>query len=441
MKLAFICGSGYGRSDSLIITRKLRLLADDNESEVFVFIRGSEGNDKYREIAKNGAHKVFVCDTGLNSFIEMCRLWIIRNDIHMMAFQDTEEGRKMASVLAMMLDGGLTADCINIEYDKKDGFQFFRAALSDSIVAKIKCINTDYQLCTIKQNSFQIKKELSYETGNIEYLKPEKEVKEALAQVISSKKIEKKSVSLVNAERLFCFGRGIGSKEESDKLRTLAKLCNAEISGTRAVVDPSWYFKGEITKNELDMARNSLNDHDGILSGIPINYQSSVICRSDFSEDEIKLIKNQLEKTLNKFYQVNSDKNTVKGELNGYRAINEISVFLEDNMSLKGQKRVKFLEYMYEKLYFIYSRKELFYWFLERVEDEYPIISVRNTQDALEKTMKSWKIILSLIIKCTIKNTDGDYEKILIIMEQIMAEEKRFYYSLYDLNRRVNLIT
>ena len=143
----------------------------------------------------------------------------------------------MASVLAMMLDGGLTADCINIEYDKKDGFQFFRAALSDSIVAKIKCINTDYQLCTIKQNSFQIKKELSYETGNIEYLKPEKEVKEALAQVISSKKIEKKSVSLVNAERLFCFGRGIGSKEESDKLRTLAKLCNAEISGTRAVVE------------------------------------------------------------------------------------------------------------------------------------------------------------------------------------------------------------
>ena len=57
MKLAFICGSGYGRSDSLIITRKLRLLADDNESEVFVFIRGSEGNDKYREIAKNGAQK------------------------------------------------------------------------------------------------------------------------------------------------------------------------------------------------------------------------------------------------------------------------------------------------------------------------------------------------------------------------------------------------
>lgn len=42
----------------------------------------------------------------------------------MMAFQDTEEGRKMASVLAMMLDGGLTADCINIEYDKKDGFNF-----------------------------------------------------------------------------------------------------------------------------------------------------------------------------------------------------------------------------------------------------------------------------------------------------------------------------
>ena len=47
------------------------------------------------------------------------------------------------------------------------------------------------------------------------------------------------------------------------------------------------------------------------------------------------------------------------------------------------------------------------------LEDEYPIISVRNTQDALEKTMKSWKIILSLIIKCTIKNTNDDYEKIL----------------------------
>lgn len=203
---------------------------------------------------------------------------------------------------------------------------------------------------------------------------------------------------------------------------------------------PPWCFKGEITKNELDLARNSLNEHDGILSGIPINYESIVITRGGFCEDEIKLIKEQINSTLGKFYLDKSKNNITKGEYHGYQAINEISVFLEDNMSLDSSERIKFLENIYEKLYFVCSKKKLFYWFLERVEDEYPIISVEKTLDSLESTMKLWKTLQSLIIKCTIKNTDAAYEKILITMEQVIQEEKRFYYSLYELNRRVNLI-
>lgn len=237
MKLAFISGSTYGRKDSLDITKKLRLLADKNGGEVYVFVRNSEVNDKIKEIAENGAHRVIVCDSGINSFVETCYSLVIRNNIHLITLQDTEEGRKIASILAMKLQGGLTADCINIEYDNKEGFLFFRTALSDSIVAKIKCVNTDYELCTIKQNAFQINDVTFYKSGDIEYIKPELIVKEALKQVISSKKIVKNKVSLIDADRVFCFGRGLGLKEEVEKLRTLAKRCDAEIAGTRAAVE------------------------------------------------------------------------------------------------------------------------------------------------------------------------------------------------------------
>lgn len=237
MNIAFIYGTGNGRCDSFGITRKLSSFAKQSEGEVFVFIRGKEINEKYRAIAENGVHRVFVCDTNQNSFIEMCRLWIMKYEIQLIVLQDTEEGKKMASVLAMMLEGGLTADCINIEYDKKEGFQFFRAALGDSIIAKIKCIHTNYQICTVKQNVFHEENKTSYDIGTIEYIKPEKRVEEAKVRVLSRKKIVKKSISIANAERVFCFGRGIGSKEEVEKLRSLAELCDAEVAGTRAVVE------------------------------------------------------------------------------------------------------------------------------------------------------------------------------------------------------------
>lgn len=203
----------------------------------------------------------------------------------------------------------------------------------------------------------------------------------------------------------------------------------------------SWYYKGEMTKEELDIARNSTNESDGILSGIPINYASSTINRWEFKQEELRLIKHGIEDNQYKFYQDNTDKKTsMKGQVKGYQALNEITMVLENNMNLEGKERVEFLENIYEKLYFVQSRKKLFCWFLGRVEEEYPMISVGGVKEKLVVTMNSWKTLLSLIIKCTIQNTDYDYEKILRRMEQILLEEKQFYYSLYELNQRVNLI-
>lgn len=204
---------------------------------------------------------------------------------------------------------------------------------------------------------------------------------------------------------------------------------------------PSWYYKGEMSRNELDVARNSTNESDGILSGIPINYTSSTINQWEIKHEELQLIKYGIEDNLHKFYQVNTDRKvSIQGKVKGYQALKEITIVFENNMSLEDMERIKFLENTYEKLYFVPSRKKLFCWFLGRVEEEYPMISVGGVKEKLTLTMNSWKTLLSLIIKCTMRNTDFDYEKVLLRLERILLEEKQFYYSLYELNQRVNLM-
>lgn len=198
----------------------------------------------------------------------------------------------------------------------------------------------------------------------------------------------------------------------------------------------SWYFKGEISREELDIARNSMNESDGILSGIPINYTSYTISKSVFYMDGLELIKQSVQDNQNKYYLGTCGPKRYKG----YYAINEIARLLEQNMNLKKEDRAGFLEDLYEKLYFVHSRKKIFNWFLGRIQEEYSMISVNCTQKKLNETMALWKKLLSLIIKCRMTNKDEVYEKVIMLVQQIILEEKQFYYSLYELNKKIKLI-
>ena len=72
-------------------------------------------------------------------------------------FPATEWGKNIAAELSVKIDGGLTSECIDIEYKKINNdyqFVFTRAAISSTVLAKIICVNTNICMCTCKEKAF-----------------------------------------------------------------------------------------------------------------------------------------------------------------------------------------------------------------------------------------------------------------------------------------------
>jgi electron transfer flavoprotein alpha subunit len=245
VNLALICGKEYGRLDVLTIVDKLRKLSVSVSGIVFVICNGRQEEAKLSEIANYGAHKVIVCNEEKepSSYIEFCETFIIENQIGLITFLDSAAGKELAAILATSLGGGLTADCIDIAYNGNGQFIFSRVALNDSVIAQIVCINTRFQMCTIKENTLKKDGGFQYERGEIEaYSKIATKNKiEQNVKVLSRTPYERKSnAQIQKAKKIFGFGRGIKSLDNLEKLKRLAKKYSAEVGGTRACVEENW---------------------------------------------------------------------------------------------------------------------------------------------------------------------------------------------------------
>jgi electron transfer flavoprotein alpha subunit len=164
-------------------------------------------------------------------------------------------GRCCASEIAVLLGGGLTADCIDVKWSPDKGFIFTRAALSSSVLASIFCINTQLSMCTIKANIFpesrfdisQINLTIErFQLGKIPNIfKPD------ILSITPSNRISDCN-SLDGAKLIFGFGRGVKDVSLFEKA---AHVCGAKIAGSRAVVEAGFLHKdSQVGQSGLNVA-------------------------------------------------------------------------------------------------------------------------------------------------------------------------------------------
>lgn len=189
-----------------------------------------------------------------------------------------------------------------------------------------------------------------------------------------------------------------------------------------------WFFKGSMALEELDKARDSENEKDGILSGNPIEYLYGWVEPEGWTADTRDLIGTALQDNLKKYYQGDKGPYLYKG----YRAINEVARKLENNISLVSGERAKFLEDLYNKLYFVVSRKKLFGWYLSEIHRDFPLVYIDTVKRQSDESIKVWKNVLSLLIKGSMLNDDSAYEKVISEMQKGILKEKQFYHALYE---------
>lgn len=197
-----------------------------------------------------------------------------------------------------------------------------------------------------------------------------------------------------------------------------------------------WFYKGIVSKTDLDQARASENPADGILSGKPINYMWSEVESDGWIAEDRELISVAMNLALDRFYtQTKGDGITFRG----CNALNAVLSMIEKNFYIEASQRSKFLEDLHGKLYFIPMSKTLFKYYLQTAFDEYGFVKLGLSIKALNELISRWKKVLYMIIKCSMINTEENYMKLICFIKEIIIEEKNLYYTLYEANKSINV--
>ncbi len=147
----------------------------------------------------------------------------------------TSFGRSLAPRLAISLETGLTADCVDLQIDPETNKLIqIRPAFSGNILAHIKTV-TYPQIATIRYKEFNEAVKGDYIEGEIIELEPIKYNKD-----INIEKVDSKIEDITEAEVIVAGGKGLKQAQDIELLDELANQINATVGGSRDIVDEGY---------------------------------------------------------------------------------------------------------------------------------------------------------------------------------------------------------
>ena len=151
----------------------------------------------------------------------------------------TSIGRSLAPRVAARFRTGLTADCTVLEMKENTDLVQIRPAFGGNIMAQIICPNTRPQMATVRYKVMNAPERQCDSKGKITVC----EIDSAkLASNIEVLKVTKKEVeeNISDAEVIIAVGRALKSEKDMAMIEELAELLDAQIAGTRSLVEAGW---------------------------------------------------------------------------------------------------------------------------------------------------------------------------------------------------------
>lgn len=234
---------------SLELLGKGRELSSKLSDKLTAVLLGNNVKNLCEEIIAYGADEVICVDdknlkmyTTNNYAKALCDV-IEKKKPEIVLIGATTIGRDLAPRVSATLKTGLTADCTSLEIDDETkGLLMTRPAFGGNIMATIVCPDHRPQMSTVRPGVMQKLPKDNSKAGTIEHFNVKFEDDKSV-EVLKYVKENVKKVNIEDANILISAGRGIGSKENMNKLYELADLLGAEVSASRAVVDSGWVDK------------------------------------------------------------------------------------------------------------------------------------------------------------------------------------------------------
>ena len=232
------------QSVSVELLGKGREIADKLDTKLTAVLLGNEITNKANDLIQYGADDVIVVDDKVldiymtEPYTKALTTLINDKKPEAMLIGATAIGRDLAPRVAARIHTGLTADCTSLDIDEENkNLLMTRPAFGGNIMATIVCPDHRPQLSTVRPGVMKKLAKDESRSGNIELYTINFTKEDMNVEILEVVKEEKQKVNIEEASVLVSGGRGVGTKENFEKLEDLANLLGGAVSSSRAMVD------------------------------------------------------------------------------------------------------------------------------------------------------------------------------------------------------------
>ncbi len=218
-------------------------LAKENGGKVVALIIGNNLDGCVEEIHKRGVDEIIVGDhPALEDYKTLEYTKVLSDVLKSREFEialvgATAIGRDLAPRCSARIFTGLTADCTDLKYDTiENRLLMTRPAFGGNILATIICPDHRPQMATVRPGVMIASPVVEGHKAKVTKLEL-KDIEDDRVKIVDFVLDTTHTVDLTKAKIIVSGGRGLGSKEEFDKLKGLAEELDAEIGASRAAIE------------------------------------------------------------------------------------------------------------------------------------------------------------------------------------------------------------
>jgi electron transfer flavoprotein alpha subunit len=224
---------------------KARELAGKINQPVNSIMIGHNIKDKARKVLEYGVDEVFVYDREelehfkIEPYTAVMEDFINKAKPSVVLVGGTTIGRSLAPRTAARFKTGLTADCTILDIQKNTDLDQIRPAFGGNIMAHINTPKHRPQFATVRYKIFSAPEKSADHNGRLTECDICPSKLNSDIEVIGIRK-KTKETSIEDAEAIIVAGRGIKKREDMEMLFKLAESLNAQIAGTRSLIETGW---------------------------------------------------------------------------------------------------------------------------------------------------------------------------------------------------------
>jgi electron transfer flavoprotein alpha subunit len=248
--------AGEIASVSLELLSKAQELAEKLDGRVCALLFGRGVADLAEQVIHYGADLVLLADHSELALYRTLPYARVAIDLvqerqpYIFLLGATPIGRDLAPRIASGVRAGLTADCTALQigdFEHKgnayaDLLYQIRPAFGGNIIATIVNPEMHPQMATVREGVMRLGEPDSTRQGEVERIEPQFDERDLVVQVLE-REVRQPACDLKSADIIVAGGAGVGSRENFQLIRELARVLGGEVAASRAAVDAGFISK------------------------------------------------------------------------------------------------------------------------------------------------------------------------------------------------------